>query len=308
VQTLASKEIGTITIVGTYGYIPLEQFGGKTTTASDLYSLGMTLIYLIAGVHPSELTQENGQVKFDKREISRSFYRWLEKMTQPHLDRRFNSAKSALIALNSEDVSSGDYFDLRPKHSKVKLRREGDKLEIITEEVSQPCIGIGCFLWLVMVVLMLFMSSFWGGWAVFASFILIPILSILLAFQDGYYQIISIEKNKTISLGQCRDLSKDIQWESSLPLYNINLLVYNPGYSFDHFLDSTGKEHKRGKVTIPPKLSIYTNNIEYKIGNAQLSQAEYWWLAQELSDFLDLKVEIIYPTPKVPPEASCGGC
>ncbi|MGB3534227.1 MAG: protein kinase [Microcoleaceae cyanobacterium] len=38
---------GTITIVGTYGYMPTEQFGGKTTPASDLYSLGATLIYLI---------------------------------------------------------------------------------------------------------------------------------------------------------------------------------------------------------------------------------------------------------------------
>ena len=53
VQTVASKDNGTITIVGTYGYIPLEQFGGQTTTASDLYSLGMTLIYLITGVHPA---------------------------------------------------------------------------------------------------------------------------------------------------------------------------------------------------------------------------------------------------------------
>ena len=36
-QIAASKENGTITIVGSYGYIPLEQFGGQTTTASDLY-------------------------------------------------------------------------------------------------------------------------------------------------------------------------------------------------------------------------------------------------------------------------------
>ena len=55
VQTVASKENGTITIVGSYGYIPLEQFGGQTTVASDLYSLGMTLIYLITGVHPAEI-------------------------------------------------------------------------------------------------------------------------------------------------------------------------------------------------------------------------------------------------------------
>jgi len=132
VQTVASKDSGTITIVGSYGYIPLEQFGGKTTMASDLYSLGMTLIYLITGVHPAELTQVNGQVKFDSSEISRKLSRWLKKMTHPHLDRRFDSAKSALTALKSEDGSHGDNLHLRPVGSKVELYRDRDRLEIVT--------------------------------------------------------------------------------------------------------------------------------------------------------------------------------
>ena len=71
VQTIASKDGGTITIVGSYGYIPLEQFGGQTTTASDLYSLGMTIIYLLTGTHPAELAQVNGRVKFQS-EITKS--------------------------------------------------------------------------------------------------------------------------------------------------------------------------------------------------------------------------------------------
>ncbi|HBE34384.1 MAG TPA: serine/threonine protein kinase, partial [Cyanobacteria bacterium UBA11368] len=46
-QTLAAKQSGTITVVGTYGYMPPEQFGGRAVPASDLYSLGATLIYLV---------------------------------------------------------------------------------------------------------------------------------------------------------------------------------------------------------------------------------------------------------------------
>ena len=42
----AAVEQGTITVVGTYGYMPPEQFGGRAVAASDLYSLGATLIYL----------------------------------------------------------------------------------------------------------------------------------------------------------------------------------------------------------------------------------------------------------------------
>jgi serine/threonine protein kinase len=88
VQTAVSKDEGTITIVGSYGYIPLEQFGGQTRTVSDLYSLGMTIIYLLTGIHPAELAQVNGQVKFTA-EIGNHFRKWLEKMTQPYLDKRF---------------------------------------------------------------------------------------------------------------------------------------------------------------------------------------------------------------------------
>ncbi len=42
----AACERGTITVVGTYGYMPPEQFGGRAVPASDLYGLGATLIAL----------------------------------------------------------------------------------------------------------------------------------------------------------------------------------------------------------------------------------------------------------------------
>ncbi|MEO1401832.1 MAG: serine/threonine-protein kinase [Cyanobacteria bacterium J06635_1] len=45
VQTLASRGGKTMTVVGTYGYMPPEQFGGLVP-ASDFYSLGATLIFL----------------------------------------------------------------------------------------------------------------------------------------------------------------------------------------------------------------------------------------------------------------------
>lgn len=136
VQTVASKNGGTITIVGSYGYIPLEQFGGQTTTASDLYSLGMTIIYLLTGTHPAELVTINGQVKFTA-EISNRFRRWLEKMTQPHLDKRFDSAKLAQIALVSEDGSYGDFVHLKPANTNVRLYRDRQKLEIIWNAVDR---------------------------------------------------------------------------------------------------------------------------------------------------------------------------
>jgi serine/threonine protein kinase len=52
-------------IVGTYGYMPPEQFGERAVAAADLYGLGTTLIYLASGQHPAELPQRNLRVCFE---------------------------------------------------------------------------------------------------------------------------------------------------------------------------------------------------------------------------------------------------
>ena len=54
----------SFTIVGTYGYTPMEQFGGQSEPASDLYALGATLIHLLTGVPPSEMVQADLQLRF----------------------------------------------------------------------------------------------------------------------------------------------------------------------------------------------------------------------------------------------------
>ena len=84
VQT-AVRETGTMTIVGTYGYMPPEQFSGRAFPASDLYSLGATLIYLVTGTHPADLLQEDLVLQFESAaHLSPSFVQWLEQVTHPN--------------------------------------------------------------------------------------------------------------------------------------------------------------------------------------------------------------------------------
>jgi serine/threonine protein kinase len=64
VQTLATQAGRTVTVVGTYGYMPPEQFGGRAVPASDLYSLGATLIFWVTGQHPTELSQDDFRIQF----------------------------------------------------------------------------------------------------------------------------------------------------------------------------------------------------------------------------------------------------
>jgi serine/threonine protein kinase len=102
VQDKAAKEGVSFTVVGTYGYAPMEQFGGRAVAASDLYALGASLIHLLTGTSPSDLPQRNLRIQFtDRVNLSPSFVSWLEKMTEPAPEQRFATAHQALIALKS---------------------------------------------------------------------------------------------------------------------------------------------------------------------------------------------------------------
>ena len=96
VQTLATQQGKTVTVVGTYGYMPPEQFGGRAVPASDLYGLGATLIALITKQHPADLPQQDLQLEFEQfTELSPAFTSWLKWMTHPSLDRRPASVQIA---------------------------------------------------------------------------------------------------------------------------------------------------------------------------------------------------------------------
>lgn len=119
VQDRAATEGATFTVVGTYGYAPLEQFGGRTVPASDLYALGTTLIHLLTGVAPADLPQRNLQLQFtDRVTLTPAFARWLQKLTEPALERRFSQVQEAIAALESgETLASMDTFYPMPANT-----------------------------------------------------------------------------------------------------------------------------------------------------------------------------------------------
>ncbi|RMF22520.1 MAG: serine/threonine protein kinase, partial [Cyanobacteria bacterium J083] len=106
VQDKAVTEGATFTVVGTYGYAPMEQFGGRAVPASDLYSLGATLIHLLTGTPPGDLPTKDLKIQFQNQisltaaeynhsNKSNNLIRWIEKLTEPALEKRFSSAKIA---------------------------------------------------------------------------------------------------------------------------------------------------------------------------------------------------------------------
>jgi serine/threonine protein kinase len=102
VQHRAVTEGTTFTVVGTYGYTPMEQFGGRAVPASDLYALGATLIHLLTGTAPADLPQRNLRIWFeDKVNLDPRVVDWIKKLTEPAPEQRFESASQAFYALEA---------------------------------------------------------------------------------------------------------------------------------------------------------------------------------------------------------------
>ncbi|MEB3340479.1 serine/threonine-protein kinase [Okeania sp.] len=103
---IGGGEVAVSSIVkGTLGFMPPEQmFNRELTIASDLYSLGATLICLLTNTPATEvgsLMDETGKINFQQqvKHLSQDFIIWLEKMVQPNYKDRYSSAELALDAL-----------------------------------------------------------------------------------------------------------------------------------------------------------------------------------------------------------------
>ena len=124
----------TFTVVGTYGYTPMEQFGGQAVPASDLYALGATLINLLTGIAPSDLPQHDLRIQFRDRlslSVDHKLINWLEKLTEPSLKKNasvmhkkpWTHLKVMIFPLH---VPSDNQFS----SSYVRLEKSSDKLSI----------------------------------------------------------------------------------------------------------------------------------------------------------------------------------
>jgi serine/threonine protein kinase len=132
VQSAAATREGTFTVVGTYGYTAPEQFGGRAVPASDLYSLGATLVYLATGKHPADLPLQSGRIQFEAvAQLSPAFGQWLVKMIEPSLDRRFDSAQTALTALRECKLDAPAALHHQLDNSSISLSISPDQLQIV---------------------------------------------------------------------------------------------------------------------------------------------------------------------------------
>ncbi len=93
---------GGPTVVGTFGYMPPEQFHGEAEPASDVYGLAATLAYALSGLEPWELDkQEMRPVLRSRIPASEPLLRVLERALEPDPRHRFASARAFREALEA---------------------------------------------------------------------------------------------------------------------------------------------------------------------------------------------------------------
>jgi serine/threonine protein kinase len=278
--------------------MPPEQFGGRTVPASDLYSLGATLIYLITRTHPADSPLKDGQIQFDQvNNISPYFINWLQQMTQPSLDKRFTSASQALESLQEPEakfVPSQKDDSLptgrQPDGSRIKLTKNKNYLDIYI-----PTDG---FVVLLSLILLLGISGmpfvlitfFTGSLKIFNIFLIIfffslPVLAVVSNPSSWMYNILHINQQQIISISRLWRL-KIINY--SAPRQDIVKLVYIQQYTKREYR-SHGKK-SRGywvDVKVPAQLIIWAGVRQFKLSG---SNEKMEWLGQELSNWLGLPI------------------
>ncbi len=310
VQNRVAKQGSTITVVGTYGYMPPEQFGGRTVPASDLYALGATLIYLVTGQHPSDLPQKESRISFEQLvNLSPKFSDWLKWMTEPNVDLRLDSASKALQALekwqknrnvlpSAKSAIAAQPATLglpkeKPFGSKVLLVKNREKIEIILPS------GGGNASLIFLIPFAIAWNSFlvnwygmaiasWsrGGW--FMGLFAIGHLAVGLSLIGGILFTLFGRVKLRIDAKQvalCYEVL-GLEWNKPSPSPRKHIVKLELTKRFSH------KDADGDRVETKPQINIWAGVKKYEFGGAgMLVDPELDWLAWELSDWLGLPIE-----------------
>ncbi|MEW6732775.1 MAG: bifunctional serine/threonine-protein kinase/formylglycine-generating enzyme family protein [Acidobacteriota bacterium] len=92
--------------VGTRVYMALEQAAGKPTYSSDIYSLGLTAIYLLTGIDPKHDSFTGNLIwRGNAANVSPGFAEILEKAAESYVRDRYKTAQEMLDALQANGDS-----------------------------------------------------------------------------------------------------------------------------------------------------------------------------------------------------------
>ena len=313
VQNQAAKFGGTITVVGTYGYMSPEQFGGRSVPASDLYGLGATLIYLVTGLHPTELSQQDLKIQFADRvtHLNPNLIDWLEWMTEPSLSKRLSSAGEALRFLKNprpieknvmplQPQASTTFMEVLPQASKIKLTKTSEFIEIVSPKQKVGFSSITMFAVAVTMTFPLFSYIYTKGIEGYINIQHPPSLAIAGILLLGAAPTICLAV-----LGVLLIFLLFLEWHFRIDRQQISYTSHLLGLKWNNFkpaprqdicqLEIEQLEYRKDfsakKLRRVNQIIVEAGNQKYQLGLKEgLSEAEMEWLAAELSQWLGLRI------------------
>ncbi len=149
VQVAANSKVGGTTVVGTFGYMPLEQLQGRASESTDLYALGMTLIRLASRMEPHDMEVVRGRVQFEAHvNLSPKVLESLQWMVEPMAEDRPANVE-ALLSGRTQALS------LDAESSPVKVKAVTGL--VATSDVYQKSVIIMTFLVTVGLLVIIFL-------------------------------------------------------------------------------------------------------------------------------------------------------
>lgn len=294
VQEQAALEGATFTVVGTYGYVPMEQFAFRAVAASDIYALGATLIHLLTGIEPADLPHLDDRLQFFERvNVDLGLANWIAKITEPNVSQRFSTARQALAALEKKNTLSSPITRHKPTGSKVIVKKSANTLEIKIPRAGKkvfknsPLLGLinsFCFSSINFIIIMnminfftskeIFNNSLLGSLIlVFIFIILVPGFSMVWpAFSETK---LYFEREKFMIKLQLFGLCCSWGKGKTATIKNVYEREVNNNYQ------------PRGIVIETSEQTLERGSAKYH--STPLSKVESEWLIQEIKDWLGLE-------------------
>lgn len=265
---------------------------------------------MVTGTHPADLPQKDGRIQFEQQaNISPEFSSWLKWLTEPSLDRRLSSAKEALQALEypslngnpSLKLNRGDWYwngnnwirkkqqdkiapllIRKPSGSKILLTKDENYLEILmprkgvgTEVVSLTLFAIAWNSFLVM----------WTDVAVFSVPFGVNIFFALFSLPFWGAGINLVWQILYTLFGRVRLCINQQQIWQSYEIFGFKSkrLLLRPDISKLE-LEYLGDRSR---------IIIWIGTHKYELGGyGHITYLELEWLAHELSDWLQLPIQV----------------
>lgn len=228
VQQLLEPE-GSSTVVGTFGYMPPEQFAGQCQPASDLYGLGATLIHLLSGTSPADMIYSGLRLRFEPYlEVPAPVRDWLATLVAP-LETRCTSARAALRSLGelrTRLAKENKLVTLPSQFKRLKIERQEQGFSCREPQRFQTEIS-----WLLLGGLGIFnLSALLLMLKITAMALVLPIGQLALTVLNLLILKQFLQSSLHISAGQLK-LTRELFWlrrNSSLELGQIREVIARP--------------------------------------------------------------------------------